>query len=50
MPERPVLCARISLDRTGEQIGVTRQLHDMRQRNEAIGFSVVDGITENDIS
>jgi site-specific DNA recombinase len=50
LDERAVLYARISLDRTGQQIGVTRQLHDMRQLAEARGFSVVDEIAENDIS
>jgi DNA invertase Pin-like site-specific DNA recombinase len=45
-----VLYARISLDKTGEQIGVTRQLHDMRQLAEGRGFEVVAEITENDVS
>lgn len=48
--ERAVLYARISLDKTGEEIGVQRQLHDMRALAEARGFDVVAEITENDIS
>jgi site-specific DNA recombinase len=50
MPERAVLYARISLDRTGEQIGVNRQMRDMRLLAEARGFSVIDEVTDNDIS
>jgi DNA invertase Pin-like site-specific DNA recombinase len=50
MRERAVLYARISLDKTGEQVGVTRQLHDMRQLAEGRGYEVVAEITENDIS
>jgi DNA invertase Pin-like site-specific DNA recombinase len=44
------LYARISLDKTGEQVGVTRQLHDMRALAEARGFEVVAEITENDVT
>ena len=48
--ERAVLYARISLDdKTGEQVGVTRQLKDMRQLAEGRA-EVVAEITENDIS
>jgi site-specific DNA recombinase len=50
MRERAVLYARISLDKTGEQVGVTRQLHDMRALAEGRDFEVVAEITENDIS
>jgi site-specific DNA recombinase len=50
MKERAVLYARISLDKTGEQVGVTRQLHDMRTLAEARDFEVVAEITENDIT
>jgi site-specific DNA recombinase len=50
MRERAVLYARISLDKSGEQVGVTRQLHDMRQLAGARGYEVVAEITENDIS
>ena len=48
--ERAVLYARISLDRTGEQIGVTRQLTDLRKLAADRGWDVVDEITDNDIS
>jgi site-specific DNA recombinase len=50
MKERAVLYARISLDKTGEEVGVTRQLYDMRQLAEGRGFDVVAEITDNDIS
>lgn len=50
MAERAVLYARISLDRTGEEIGVNRQLHDMRALAEGRGFEVVAEATDNDIS
>lgn len=48
--ERAVLYARISLDRTGEEIGVQRQLHELRQLAESHGFEVVAEVTENDVS
>jgi site-specific DNA recombinase len=48
--ERAVLYARISLDKTGEEIGVTRQLHDMRALAEARGYEVVAEIRENDVT
>lgn len=50
MPERAVLYARISLDKTGEEIGITRQLHDIRALAKAKGYEVVEEITENNIS
>src|SRR5262245_55596714 len=50
MAERAVLYARISLDKTGEEVGVTRQLHDMRQLAEARGFDIVAEIKENDVT
>lgn len=48
--ERAVLYARISVDKSGEEIGVTRQLHDMRQLAMDRGYEVVAEIIENDIS
>jgi site-specific DNA recombinase len=48
--ERAALYARISVDKTGEEVGVQRQLHDMRALADARGFEVVAEITENDIS
>lgn len=50
MKERAVLYARISVDKTGDEVGVTRQLHDMRQLAEGRGFEVVAEVTENDTS
>ena len=50
MRERAVLYARISLDKTGDQVGVTRQLHDMRQLAETRGYDVVAEVTEDAIS
>ena len=50
MRERAVLYARISLDKTGDEVGVTRQLHDMRQLAESRGFEVVAEVPENDTS
>ncbi|MGO9524290.1 recombinase family protein, partial [Mycobacterium sp.] len=50
MAERAVLYARISVDKTGEEIGVNRQLHDMRALAEARGYEVVAEITENDVT
>lgn len=50
MAERAVLYARISVDKTGEQIGVTRQLHDMHALAQACGYEVVAEIVENDVT
>jgi site-specific DNA recombinase len=50
MPERAVLYARISLDKTGEEVGVTRQMHDMRQLAAGRDFEVVAEFADNDIS
>ena len=44
MQERAVLYARISLDKSGDEVGVTRQLHDMRQLAEARGYDVVAAV------
>jgi site-specific DNA recombinase len=48
--ERAVLYARISLDKTGEAIGVQRQLREMRLLAQERGFEIVEEVTENDIS
>ena len=45
-----MLYARISVDKSGGEVGVTRQLHDMRQLAEGRGYEVVAEVTENDIS
>jgi site-specific DNA recombinase len=50
LKERAVLYARISVDKTGEEVGVTRQLYDMRRLAEGRDFEVVAEIIENDIS
>ncbi len=50
MSERAVLYARISVDKTGEEVGVTRQLHDMQALAESRGYQVVEQIVENDIT
>jgi site-specific DNA recombinase len=50
LKERAVLYARISLDKTGEQIGVQRQLHDLRKLAEARDWEVVEEAVDNDIS
>ncbi|MFN6550678.1 recombinase family protein [Mycolicibacterium septicum] len=50
MKERAVLYARISYDRTGDEVGVQRQLHDMRELANTRGYEVVAEVAENDIS
>jgi site-specific DNA recombinase len=50
MQERAVLYARISLDKTGEEIGVTRQLGDLRKLAADRGWDVVDECVDNDIT
>ncbi|MEC4842599.1 recombinase family protein [Mycobacteroides chelonae] len=48
--ERAVLYARISLDRTGEEVGVARQLRDLRELADARGWEVIAEAVDNDIS
>ncbi|OMC17890.1 recombinase family protein [Mycobacterium sp. SP-6446] len=50
MAEHAVLYARISVDKTGEEIGVNRQLHDMRALAQARGYEVAAEIVENDVT
>lgn len=50
MTERAALYARISVDKTGDEVGVTRQLHDMRQLAQRSGYDVVAEIKESNIS
>jgi site-specific DNA recombinase len=50
MNERAVLYARISYDRTGEEVGVNRQMRDMRELAKARGYEVVAEHVDNDIS
>jgi site-specific DNA recombinase len=48
--KKAVLYARISYDRTGEAVGVNRQLHDLREIASQQGLEVVEEIQENDTS
>ncbi|EIU63249.1 recombinase [Mycobacteroides abscessus subsp. bolletii 1S-154-0310] len=48
--ERAVLYARISLDKTGDEVGVQRQLRDMQALAQVRGYDVVDEIAENNIT
>lgn len=38
------------MDKTGEEIGVNRQLHDMRELAQARGYEIVEEIVENDVT
>jgi site-specific DNA recombinase len=42
--------ARISLDRTGEELGVTRQLEDCRALAAKLDWPIVETYVDNDIS
>ncbi len=50
MTQRAGIYARISSDRDGTQLGVTRQLEDCRQLAAKYGWLVVDEYVDNDIS
>ncbi|MDH6242522.1 recombinase family protein [Mycobacterium sp. OTB74] len=50
MTGRAALYARISFDRSGEAIGVDRQLHDLRALADTRGWRVVAELSDNDIS
>lgn len=45
-----VIYARQSRDRTGEELGVSRQLEDARALAKVRGWTVVDELVDNDIS
>lgn len=47
---RAALYTRISLDRTGESLGVQRQSDDCRKLADQLGWTVVHTFTDNDIS
>lgn len=49
-PETCVIYLRISQDRTGQMLGVDRQLPDCRVLAESLGLRVVHVYTDNDIS
>ncbi|BBY87823.1 recombinase family protein [Mycolicibacterium tokaiense] len=48
--DRCVLYARISYDRSGERVGVDRQLVELRKLAKQRDFEVVAEVTDNDIS
>lgn len=45
-----VVYCRLSLDKTGEELGVTRQLEDCRRLAEQRGWRIVDEAVDNDTS
>lgn len=47
---RTAIYCRISLDQTGEELGVTRQLEDCKALAETLGWPVVEVYVDNDIS
>jgi site-specific DNA recombinase len=47
---RAVIYLRISLDRTGEEAGVTRQREDCERRCRDRGWQVVEVLSDNDVS
>jgi len=47
---RAAIYCRISLDATGEELGVTRQLEDCRLLVESLGWTTVEVYVDNDIS
>lgn len=49
-PLRAAIYCRISLDQTGEALGVTRQLEDCTALAESLGWTIVEVYTDNDIS
>ena len=49
-PRRAFIYTRISLDRTGEGLGVERQLKACRTKAKALGWTVVEVFEENDTS
>ena len=47
---RAAIYCRISLDQTGQALGVTRQLEDCRALADGLGWTVADTFIDNDIS
>ncbi len=47
---RACIYARISLDKTGEELGVDRQLEDCRAMVDRLGWTLVETYIDNDIS
>lgn len=47
---RAAIYCRISLDRTGEELGVTRQLDDCNSLISTLGWTLVETYVDNDIS
>lgn len=50
VPRRAVVYARISSDRSGEQLGVARQQRDCEALAEQLGWTVAEVLVDNDIS
>lgn len=50
LPQAPAIYARISLDRTGQALGVQRQIEACRERCEALGWPEPKVYSDNDIS
>lgn len=48
--KKALIYSRLSQDRTGEELGVTRQLEDARKLAEQRGWAVVDELVDNDTS
>lgn len=49
-PLRAAIYCRLSQDRSGEQLGVTRQLEDCEQLVSSMGWTVAEVFTDNDVS
>lgn len=50
LPQAPAIYARISLDRTGQALGVQRQIEACREQCEALGWPEPKVYSDNDIS
>lgn len=50
IPQAPAIYARISLDRTGQALGVQRQVEECRERCRSLGWPEPKIYSDNDIS
>ncbi|MCR1781952.1 recombinase family protein [Nocardioides carbamazepini] len=50
VPQAPAIYARISLDRTGQALGVQRQVEECRERCRSLGWPEPKVYSDNDIS
>ncbi|MBM0127342.1 recombinase family protein [Pimelobacter simplex] len=50
VPQAPAIYARISLDRTGQALGVQRQIEECRERCRSIGWPEPKIYSDNDVS